>query len=95
MAVAVGFEPTEGVNPHALSRSATGTSAPIVQGVPTVQPAGAVPDDHRRSCANATRIAPGIPQVGGRLLAGQTCGTLNKPMDDTQQYDLDMDCLRW
>jgi hypothetical protein len=54
----VGFEPTKGVNPYALSRSATDSSAPIIQGIPAGQLAGAVPGDHRRAWANATRIAP-------------------------------------
>jgi hypothetical protein len=58
MAVAVGFEPTEGVNPHALSKSATDSSAPIVWGVPAGQSAEALLDDYRRPWANATRIAP-------------------------------------
>ena len=47
--------------PHALSRSALDTSAAIACPVPGGQPIGAVPGDHRRLWANATRIAPGAP----------------------------------
>ncbi len=54
-----------------LSRSATHTSAPIIQGVPAGQPAGAVHSDRRRSWANATRIAPGP--------IGQCCSPGGRP----------------
>jgi hypothetical protein len=74
----VGFEPTEGVNPHALSRSALDTSPLIVQGVSSGQPAGAVPGDRRRSWANATRIAPGRTPINVErtvvLLGGASSG---------------------
>ncbi len=48
---------------RSLSRSATDTSAPIVQGVPPGQPAAMVVGDHRRSWANATRTAPVVPNL--------------------------------
>src|SRR5437764_8165851 len=57
-------EPTDH---RALSRSATNSSAPIVQGVPAGRSAGTVPGDHRRAWANATRIAPWEPSSGVAL----------------------------
>jgi hypothetical protein len=54
MAVAVGFEPTEDVNPHALSRSASGSSAQIAWYVSAGHRSGSVLGERSRSSATET-----------------------------------------
>ncbi len=64
MAVAVGCEPTEGVNPHALSRSAIHSSAPIVISVLAGQQAGSVLSERPRSSMTETpheTLSAGLP----------------------------------
>lgn len=50
-------EANGGRDPHALSRSATDSSAQIVPSVSTGQPAEVISSDCGRSCANATTIS--------------------------------------
>ena len=71
----MGFEPTEDVNPHALSRSATDTSALIVWGLQAGQPArrSAVITDDRG------RMPPELPPGAARhshAAGGQAAGII-------------------